>query len=91
MSTAGPAFTLHAGPRLPDDAADRELTSRSPSADEANPEPTGRYSLVVLGAGTARLVTAAGAAGLGAKIALVEAQLMGGDCLGVGCVPSGNA
>jgi pyruvate/2-oxoglutarate dehydrogenase complex dihydrolipoamide dehydrogenase (E3) component len=34
------------------------------------------------------LVTAAGAAGLGAKVALVEKHLLGGDCLIVGCVPS---
>jgi pyruvate/2-oxoglutarate dehydrogenase complex dihydrolipoamide dehydrogenase (E3) component len=34
------------------------------------------------------LVTAAGAAGLGAKVALIERSLMGGDCLNVGCVPS---
>ncbi|QDU82291.1 Mercuric reductase [Polystyrenella longa] len=53
-----------------------------------NPEPSGRYHLVVIGAGTAGLVTAAGAAGLGAKVALVERGLMGGDCLNVGCVPS---
>jgi pyruvate/2-oxoglutarate dehydrogenase complex dihydrolipoamide dehydrogenase (E3) component len=53
-----------------------------------NPEPTGRYNLVVVGAGTAGLVAAAGAAGLGAKVALVERHLMGGDCLNVGCVPS---
>ncbi|MBW3542255.1 MAG: mercuric reductase [Planctomycetes bacterium] len=53
-----------------------------------NPTPDGRYNLVVLGAGTAGLVTAAGAAGLGAKVALVERQLLGGDCLNVGCVPS---
>jgi mercury(II) reductase len=44
--------------------------------------------VVVIGAGTAGLVTAAGAAGLGAKVALVERHLMGGDCLNVGCVPS---
>ena len=53
-----------------------------------NPEPARRYNLVVLGAGTAGLVTAAGAAGLGAKVALVERHLLGGDCLNVGCVPS---
>lgn len=53
-----------------------------------NPEPAQRYNLVVVGAGTAGLVTAAGAAGLGAKVALVERGLMGGDCLNVGCVPS---
>jgi pyruvate/2-oxoglutarate dehydrogenase complex dihydrolipoamide dehydrogenase (E3) component len=53
-----------------------------------NPTPAPRYNLVVIGAGTAGLVTAAGAAGLGAKVALVERDLMGGDCLNVGCVPS---
>ena len=53
-----------------------------------NPTPTGRYNIVVIGAGTAGLVTAAVAAGLGAKAALVERRLMGGDCLNVGCVPS---
>jgi pyruvate/2-oxoglutarate dehydrogenase complex dihydrolipoamide dehydrogenase (E3) component len=56
--------------------------------DWVNPDAAGRYNLVVLGAGTAGLVTAAGAAGLGAKVALVERSLMGGDCLNVGCVPS---
>jgi pyruvate/2-oxoglutarate dehydrogenase complex dihydrolipoamide dehydrogenase (E3) component len=53
-----------------------------------NPTPGGRYNLVVLGAGTAGLVSAMGAAGLGAKVALVERDLMGGDCLNFGCVPS---
>jgi pyruvate/2-oxoglutarate dehydrogenase complex dihydrolipoamide dehydrogenase (E3) component len=53
-----------------------------------NPDPAPRYNLVVIGAGTAGLVTAAGAAGLGAKVALIERHLMGGDCLNVGCVPS---
>ena len=53
-----------------------------------NPTPNGRYNIVVIGAGTAGLVTAVVAAGLGAKAALVERHLMGGDCLNVGCVPS---
>lgn len=53
-----------------------------------NPMPTGRYNIVVIGAGTAGLVTAAIAAALGAKVALIERHLMGGDCLNVGCVPS---
>src|SRR5206468_7561990 len=56
--------------------------------DWQNPSPAPSYNLVVIGAGTAGLVTAAGAAGLGAKVALVEKHLMGGDCLNVGCVPS---
>jgi pyruvate/2-oxoglutarate dehydrogenase complex dihydrolipoamide dehydrogenase (E3) component len=53
-----------------------------------NPTPAPRYNMVVIGAGTAGLVTAAGAAGLGAKVALIERDLMGGDCLNFGCVPS---
>jgi pyruvate/2-oxoglutarate dehydrogenase complex dihydrolipoamide dehydrogenase (E3) component len=53
-----------------------------------NPTPASHYHLVVIGAGTAGLVTAAGAAGLGARVALVERHLMGGDCLNYGCVPS---
>jgi pyruvate/2-oxoglutarate dehydrogenase complex dihydrolipoamide dehydrogenase (E3) component len=53
-----------------------------------NPRPSGRYNLVVVGAGTAGLVSAAGAAGLGAKVALIEKHLLGGDCLNYGCVPS---
>lgn len=53
-----------------------------------NPEPSGRYNMVVIGGGTAGLITAAGAAGLGAKVALIERRLLGGDCLNFGCVPS---
>lgn len=56
--------------------------------DWVNPEPAPRYNLVVIGAGTAGLITAVGAAGLGAKVALIEKHHMGGDCLNVGCVPS---
>ena len=46
------------------------------------------YDLVVLGGGTAGLVAALGAAGLGARVALVERARPGGDCLWTGCVPS---
>ncbi len=56
--------------------------------DWVNPTPAPRYNLVVIGGGTAGLVSAAGAAGLGAKVALVERHLLGGDCLNYGCVPS---
>lgn len=72
----------------PGDVLNRTLLSNVHPADWKNPQPDGRYNLVVVGAGTAGLVTAAGAAGLGAKVALVERHLMGGDCLNVGCVPS---
>ena len=47
-----------------------------------------RYDLVVIGGGTAGLVSAAGAASLGAKVALVERDKLGGDCLHRGCVPT---
>jgi pyruvate/2-oxoglutarate dehydrogenase complex dihydrolipoamide dehydrogenase (E3) component len=72
----------------PLDEHNRALLAHVHPADWVNPEPRGRYNLVVIGAGTAGLVTAALAAGLGARVALVERQLMGGDCLNVGCVPS---
>ncbi len=48
----------------------------------------GVYNVVVIGAGTAGLVTAAGTAGLGGRVALIERNKMGGDCLNFGCVPS---
>src|SRR3989449_3134475 len=48
----------------------------------------GAYNVVVIGAGTAGLVAAAGTAGLGGRVALVERDLMGGYCLNFGCVPS---
>ena len=53
-----------------------------------NPEPAPLYDLVVIGGGTAGLVCAAGAAGLGARVAIVERHRLGGDCLNTGCVPS---
>ena len=49
---------------------------------------TRRYDLVVLGGGTAGLVSSVIAAGLGARVALVERDRTGGDCLWTGCVPS---
>ncbi len=73
---------------VPEDRHNATLVANVHPPDWKNPEPAPRYNLVVIGAGTAGLVTAAGAAGLGAKVALVERHLMGGDCLNVGCVPS---
>ena len=73
---------------LPKDELNAELLANVHPPDWENPEPADRYNLVVIGAGTAGLVTAAAAAGLGARVALVERHLMGGDCLNVGCVPS---
>jgi pyruvate/2-oxoglutarate dehydrogenase complex dihydrolipoamide dehydrogenase (E3) component len=53
-----------------------------------NPQPRGLYDLIVVGGGTAGLVSAVSAAGLGARVALVERNRLGGDCLHTGCVPS---
>jgi pyruvate/2-oxoglutarate dehydrogenase complex dihydrolipoamide dehydrogenase (E3) component len=66
----------------------RLLASVRPEGWKNPTPPAPRYNMVVIGAGTAGLVTAAGAAGLGAKVALIERDLMGGDCLNFGCVPS---
>ena len=72
----------------PDDIHNQQLVANVHPPDWVNPDPAGRYNIVVIGAGTAGLITAVIAAGLGAKVALVEKHLMGGDCLNVGCVPS---
>src|SRR5262245_6262638 len=69
---------------LPRDSFNLELTRNVHPPGWINPTPASRYNLVVLGAGTAGLVAAAGAAGLGARVALVERALMGGDCLNHG-------
>ena len=73
---------------LPNDEHNRTLVDNVHPSDWVNPEPAGRYNIVVIGAGTAGLITAVIAASLGAHVALVEKHLMGGDCLNVGCVPS---
>ncbi len=70
------------------DPANRDLLEQVRPAKWSNPDPIARYDMVVLGGGTAGLVTAFAAAGLGAKTALVERRLLGGDCLNFGCVPS---
>ena len=72
----------------PLDEANRALLEAVHPADWVNPDPYAVYDLVVVGGGTAGLVSAAGAAGLGARVAIVERHLLGGDCLNVGCVPS---
>ncbi len=72
----------------PNDRHNYNLMKNTRPATWRNPKPAPMYNLVVIGAGTAGLISAAGAAGLGAKTALVEKAYMGGDCLNFGCVPS---
>ena len=64
------------------------LLNNTHPPDWENPPPEPLYNLVVIGSGTSGLVTSAAAASLGAKVALIEQHLLGGDCLNVGCVPS---
>lgn len=73
---------------LPDDVHNRELLAHVHPPAWRNPTAAPRYQLVVIGGGTAGLVSAAIATGLGARVALIERHLLGGDCLNVGCVPS---
>ncbi|CEM14661.1 unnamed protein product [Vitrella brassicaformis CCMP3155] len=72
----------------PLDAYNTSLLDHVHPAAWHDPLPKATYNLVVMGAGTGGLVSAAGAAGVQAKVALIEDHLMGGDCLNVGCVPS---
>jgi pyruvate/2-oxoglutarate dehydrogenase complex dihydrolipoamide dehydrogenase (E3) component len=67
---------------------DRLLRQQVAPPEWTNPAPKGRYNLVAIGGGTAGLISAIGAAGLGARAALVERHRLGGDCLNYGCVPS---
>jgi len=72
----------------PHEASNRALLAEVRPPDWTPPRPAPRYDLVVVGGGTAGLVSAAGAAGLGARVALIERAMLGGDCLNTGCVPS---
>jgi pyruvate/2-oxoglutarate dehydrogenase complex dihydrolipoamide dehydrogenase (E3) component len=86
-----PPGTLHGDHRsglTAEDDDDQALERLIHPRDWQNPPPRGVYDLVVIGGGTAGLVSAVGAAGLGARVALIEQQRLGGDCLNTGCVPS---
>lgn len=47
-----------------------------------------KADICIIGAGSAGLSVAAGAAQMGARTVLIEGHRMGGDCLNTGCVPS---
>ncbi len=72
----------------PDNPHDRQVIANCHPPDYVNPTPPGKYNLVAIGAGAAGLVSSGGAGGLGARSALIERVLTGGDCLNTGCVPS---
>lgn len=63
------------------------LKSRKVYANYTRPKSFD-YNLVVLGAGSAGLVSALIGSAVKAKVALIEKEKMGGDCLNTGCVPS---
>ena len=73
---------------VPQDTHERERREHLHPSAWRNPQPVERYNLVVIGAGPAGLVAAHAAAALGARVALIERELLGGDCLNIGCVPS---
>ena len=72
----------------PDDRFHRELVRNVHPPAWHNPKSAGKYNLVIIGAGPGGLTAAGEAAALGAKVALIERELIGGDRLNVGCVPS---
>ncbi|MFU8803776.1 MAG: FAD-containing oxidoreductase [Bradymonadaceae bacterium] len=79
----------HEAPNVaPADGFNKMLVENTHPPDWSNPTGDGVYNLIAIGAGTAGLVGAAGAASLGARSAIIEKEFMGGDCLVSGCVPS---
>lgn len=75
-------------PLLRDDSHDIETAANTHPPNWQNPTPKGRYDLIVVGGGTAGLVSAGTGSFLGVKVALIERAYTGGDCLVTGCVPS---
>lgn len=72
----------------PQDKHNATLIANAHPPDWQNPQPAPLYNLVIIGGGSAGLLAAVAAAGLGAKTAVIERHLLGGDCLNTGCVPS---
>lgn len=79
---------FHIPAPVPMDEHNAKLQANVSPPTWKNPTPAPMYNLVVIGAGSAGLLAAVGAAGMGAKVALIERHAIGGDCLNVGCVPS---
>ena len=82
-----------AGKVWPLDQHNTTLLNNVHPAEWQDPMPnqsdgSSHYDMVVIGGGTAGLITASGSAGVGARVAMIEEHMLGGDCLNVGCVPS---
>jgi pyruvate/2-oxoglutarate dehydrogenase complex dihydrolipoamide dehydrogenase (E3) component len=73
---------------LAGDAANRSLLNNVHPEAWMNPRPADKYNLVILGGGYAGILTAREAVRVGAKVALVERNLLGGVCLNAGCISS---
>jgi len=67
---------------------DRTVLQNVHPPDWRNPEPVDRYNLVIVGAGPGGMLTAVNAVKAGAKVALIERNLVGGACFNIGCIPS---
>ena len=82
LSTVLPPTDLHVTSHIwPLDEHNIELLNQVHPTGWVNAKAESKYDLVVIGGGPAGLVTAAGAAGVGARVALIEANFLGGDCL----------
>lgn len=77
-----------AGLLFPKDLHNQRLEAHVRPPDWVNPKPLEAYNIAVIGAGSAGLAASSVAAELGAKVALIERNLMGGECLNAGSVPS---
>src|SRR4029079_9636313 len=70
------------------DAVDARASAGTSSAPRDLRSAPSSYDVIVIGGGTAGLVTASGCARLGRRVALIEKHALGGDCLWTGCVPT---
>jgi pyruvate/2-oxoglutarate dehydrogenase complex dihydrolipoamide dehydrogenase (E3) component len=73
---------------VPHAHADQKSSANVVSAISQNPSRAGKYGLLIIGGGPAGLMAAHKAAARGAKVALIERNLLGGECLNTGCIPS---
>jgi pyruvate/2-oxoglutarate dehydrogenase complex dihydrolipoamide dehydrogenase (E3) component len=72
----------------PDDRFHRALLDDVHPPTWTNPKSKGKYNFIIIGAGPGGVTAAREAAALGARVALIERNFIGGDRLNVGCIPS---